>query len=149
MYATFKLDGCHVLEIGGEVFAPRLDSKSVGIQLVHTPHDGVRQGPMPSQYPQDAPRPDLTEEQKATAVFYGPYPCEVCGCQIVRVSAADGGHPFDQPDGPIYPNTHWVKHVHREAPFPRPEIKFSVSLPPSHARAIASAILSAATEARS
>jgi hypothetical protein len=46
-------------------------------------------------------------------VFYGPHLCQKCGRMIVRASFEDGGESFDQPDGPIYPNTVWVQHVCR------------------------------------
>jgi hypothetical protein len=43
-------------------------------------------------------------------IFYGPHPCSSCGKLIVRASLAQGGEAFDQPDGPIYPNTPWQRH---------------------------------------
>jgi hypothetical protein len=44
-------------------------------------------------------------------VYYGPHPCENCGAMIVRMGREFGGNAFNQPDGPIYPNTEWHIHV--------------------------------------
>lgn len=44
-------------------------------------------------------------------VYYGPHACENCGAAIVRMAMAFGGNAFDQPYGPIYPNTEWHIHV--------------------------------------
>jgi len=43
-------------------------------------------------------------------VFYGPHECHRCGKTIVKASYTQGGEEFDQPDGPIYPNTEWTRH---------------------------------------
>jgi hypothetical protein len=43
-------------------------------------------------------------------VFYGPYPCPACTRLIVKASREQGGEEFDQPEGPIYPNTAWARH---------------------------------------
>ena len=57
-------------------------------------------------------------------VFYGPYACENCypdapaipvpSVLIVKAAREQGGAEFDYPEGPIYPNTVWVPHVHRK-----------------------------------
>lgn len=44
-------------------------------------------------------------------VYYGPHPCENCGAMIVRMGREFGGNAFNQPNGPIYPNTEWHIHV--------------------------------------
>jgi hypothetical protein len=44
-------------------------------------------------------------------VYYGPHSCENCGATIVKMGHEFGGNAFDQPDGPIYPNTEWHVHV--------------------------------------
>lgn len=44
-------------------------------------------------------------------VYYGPHACENCGAMIVRMGREFGGNAFNQPDGPIYPNTEWHIHV--------------------------------------
>jgi hypothetical protein len=44
-------------------------------------------------------------------VYYGPFACQGCGATIVRMGQEHGGNAFDQPDGPIYPNTEWHVHV--------------------------------------
>ena len=43
-------------------------------------------------------------------VFYGPHECGDCGKLIVKASYTQGGEAFDQPEGPIYPNTEWHRH---------------------------------------
>lgn len=66
-------------------------------------------------------RPEVTTEGRITdalralesAVFYGPHPCRLCGDTIVKASRAQGGAEYDEPDGPIYPNTQWVPHTCR------------------------------------
>jgi hypothetical protein len=47
-------------------------------------------------------------------VWYGPHPCGVCGATIAKKSEEHGGDEVDYPEGPIYPNTEWKPHVHRE-----------------------------------
>jgi hypothetical protein len=42
--------------------------------------------------------------------FYGPHACSDCKKLIVKASREEGGAAFDQPDGPIYPNTEWQRH---------------------------------------
>lgn len=59
----------------------------------------------------------------STLIYYGPHACGDCypdkkgepgsAVTIVKVSREQGGAEFDYPDGPIYPNTVWVPHVHR------------------------------------
>lgn len=44
-------------------------------------------------------------------VYYGPHSCENCGAMIVKMGREFGGNAFDQPSGPIYPNTEWHVHV--------------------------------------
>ncbi len=43
--------------------------------------------------------------------YYGPYSCENCGIQIVRMGSEWGGTAFTNPTGPIYPNSEWAPHV--------------------------------------
>lgn len=43
-------------------------------------------------------------------VFYGPHSCALCGATICKASRHHGSEEFDYPDGPIYPNTVWVRH---------------------------------------
>lgn len=43
--------------------------------------------------------------------YYGPHPCPNCGAQVVKMAEEFGGNAFNQPDGPIYPNTEWFPHV--------------------------------------
>jgi|ERR1035437_731309 hypothetical protein len=43
-------------------------------------------------------------------VFYGPYRCQICQTLICKDSARDGGHEYNYPDVPIYPNTLWNRH---------------------------------------
>jgi hypothetical protein len=45
-----------------------------------------------------------------TRTFYGPHECERCSIVIVKASREEGGEEFEQPDGPIYPNTPWQRH---------------------------------------
>lgn len=47
---------------------------------------------------------------KDNRTFYGPHPCINCGAQIVKASQTEGGEEFENPIGPIYPNTEWVRH---------------------------------------
>ncbi len=42
--------------------------------------------------------------------FYGPHPCQRCQKTIAKASYEQGGESFDYPEGPIYPNTVWVRH---------------------------------------
>lgn len=60
-------------------------------------------------------------ERETGLIYYGPHACGEC-CKdaavptavlIARVSQEQGGAEFDYPEGPIYPNTAWVPHVHR------------------------------------
>jgi hypothetical protein len=44
-------------------------------------------------------------------VYYGPHTCDNCGQNIVKMGREFGGNAFNQPDGPIYPNTTWRPHV--------------------------------------
>lgn len=44
-------------------------------------------------------------------VYYGPHECQNCGATVVKMGAEFGGNTFDQPQGPIYPNTEWHVHV--------------------------------------
>lgn len=85
MHTTFKLDGCHILEIGSDVPRDSYNPNSVGLQLTKRP----------------LPMPDPTCPADGTAFVVAPE-----------------------------------------------EAIFAVSLTPSHARAIASALLSAATESK-
>ncbi len=43
-------------------------------------------------------------------IFYGPYHCPDCAVMICKASRSQGGEEFDYPEGPIYPNTPWVRH---------------------------------------
>ena len=43
-------------------------------------------------------------------VFYGPHNCKDCGDLICKASRTQGGESFNYPEGPIYPNTTWVRH---------------------------------------
>lgn len=44
-------------------------------------------------------------------VYYGPHACPNCGAMIVKMGHEFGGNAFNQPEGPIYPNTEWHIHV--------------------------------------
>jgi hypothetical protein len=44
-------------------------------------------------------------------VYYGPHTCENCGELIVKMGTEWGGTAFNNPVGPIYPNTEWYPHV--------------------------------------
>lgn len=61
-------------------------------------------------------------------IYYGPHSCENCGAMIVKMGREFGGTAFDQPEGPIYPNTEW--HVHICDPDKSKTISPSVSLEP-------------------
>lgn len=49
---------------------------------------------------------------KDKRVFYGPYDCPHCRALICKAAREDGGAEYDYPEGPIYPNTLWVRHAH-------------------------------------
>lgn len=49
--------------------------------------------------------------RNSKVVYYGPHACENCGAMIVKMGHEFGGNSFNQPDGPIYPNTEWYPHV--------------------------------------
>lgn len=44
-------------------------------------------------------------------IYYGPHACDNCSATIVKMGLEFGGNMFDQPSGPIYPNTEWHVHV--------------------------------------
>lgn len=44
-------------------------------------------------------------------IYYGPHECANCGQMIVKMGQEFGGNAFNQPEGPIYPNTEWHVHV--------------------------------------
>lgn len=44
-------------------------------------------------------------------IYYGPHACDNCGDVIVRAGREFGGNAFNQPEGPIYPNTEWHVHI--------------------------------------
>lgn len=45
-------------------------------------------------------------------VFYGPHACaRGCGVTICKAAKDEGGKEYDYPEGIIYPNTRWKKHV--------------------------------------
>lgn len=151
--ATFELDPCHTLVIGGNDL-PQVAGgrKTVDIAIRYKPlHPGpvfaCSSGDDPYERMPKAPPMSADAARDPGITFYGPYPCEHCGRFIVKASREHGGAEFDSPDGPVYPNTKWVPHLHRE-PDLREQQKLGYSLQPSEARAIASMILSAATEAR-
>jgi len=155
MNATFQLDGCHTLHIADRHPELPPGTKAVGLTVTHEPLVNIWSGTASSSKPIfPAPEPTLSEAQSREPhrVFYGPHPCQVCGNLIVKegVRGKDGGAEFDVPDGPIYPNTAWRPHVHREydEKLRRTQTVISFALQASAARAIASMILSAATEAR-
>lgn len=59
----------------------------------------------------------MAEETKI--VFYGPHDCaRGCGKTIVKAAIEQGGEEFDQPEGPIYPNTVWGRHTCEKAEQP-------------------------------
>lgn len=158
---SFDLDSTHQLIIAGDG-PPRpseVRESAVCLEIRHVPRDGIRVGNSNTDYYGSMPKAPVVSLQVAQNLdlpFYGPYPCERCGCLIVKASMhpeADqspvgAGAEFDHPAGPIYPNTVWVPHVHREPPPPRQSTLAAFALEPSFARAIASALLSSATEAR-
>jgi hypothetical protein len=149
MQATFKLDPYVTLEIGGEVRVPMAISDRdavINLSLSRL----VPRGLLCSSAGWPAEPCTMTEAQAKASPrpFYGPFPCEYCGVQIVRAEHAEGGQAFDVPSWPIYPNSTWEPHQHRNIPDPTPETIYACALRPSHARAVASAILSAATEAK-
>jgi hypothetical protein len=51
-----------------------------------------------------------TDSKTDPRIFYGPHACSDCKKLIVKASREEGGAAFDQPDGPIYPNTEWQRH---------------------------------------
>lgn len=61
--------------------------------------------------------------RNSKVIYYGPHACDNCGAEIVKMGIEFGGNMFDQPSGPIYPNTEWHVHVcdpKRVAMKPRP-----------------------------
>jgi hypothetical protein len=160
MDASFKLDGCHTLEVRCDV--PRLahDPASVSLQVVYHPLPFPTMGSSSSTEENMTPPlgsvPVIGNQyadyagQSDDIVYYGPHACGVCGVMIVKAAREQGGAEYDAPSGPIYPNTRWRPHVHRRDAFSGETHKalFSVNLTPSAARAIGYAISSAATEAR-
>lgn len=130
MNATFSLDGCHRLEIGED--APRVcgDARSVHIQLNHTMlrplsagerHDAIPAGTI--VHINGVPF-ELT--MNASAISHDKnWELAGMGSTVPRLN---GGFPFVCGNGE--------------------QVVFAAGLRPSHARAIASAMLSAATEAR-
>lgn len=155
MKARFEIDPNHAFVVG-QNDTPRIapDSPMVDFSVRRTPPVpfallNVQSGPV--TYPPE-PRSLSTSEEITKAVFYGPHECVHCGCLIVKqgnLPPGQNGAEYDYPEGPIYPNTTWVSHVHREpaASYYAEREVFGFSLKPSAARAVASMILSAATEA--
>jgi hypothetical protein len=156
MKATFKLDGCHTLIIGADFPKASHDPNTVDLGIQYEP---IWPGPLsgsirPTVYPKPVPALTEHDSRDPERVFYGPHPCVHCGWMIVKEGNLEPGDhrgaEFDYPDGPIYPNTRWVPHVHRDVDRRQlePRLTYGFSLKPSAARAVASMILSAATEAR-
>lgn len=169
MLATFKLDGCHVLEIGGDLPRAMNDPASVSLQITRTqlPMLMGQTAPTPTLSEADLRVRQLDELQKLRrngfdptdpdVVWYGPHYCESCGFLIVKSSHESGGHAFDVPSDMVngnpaivYPNTRWLPHIHYYGVQydTTPRAIWAQNLKPSEARAIASMLLSAATEAK-
>jgi hypothetical protein len=152
MKATFKLDGCHTLIIGADFPKASHDPQTIDLGIEYEPlmpTPPFASSP-PTTYPPSAAPISEAQSREPARVFYGPHPCAACGHMIVKQGNVDAGAEFDYPNGPIYPNTVWTPHLHRD-PDPRdfqPRLTYGFSLRPSAARAVASMILSAATEAR-
>lgn len=43
-------------------------------------------------------------------IFYGPHKCHYCEKTICKASVEQGGVEYEYPEGPIYPNTKWIRH---------------------------------------
>lgn len=64
-------------------------------------------------------------------IYYGPHSCENCGEMVVKMGYEFGGNTFNQPDGPIYPNTEWYPHVCNPEKSKRPSSQSTISVYPS------------------
>lgn len=148
MRSTFEFDNRLTLYVSTN--APRIihDPQSIELVLERADMPKMRQCSSAGYEQEKVTPPELRDQRLDQATFYGPHDCDRCGCLIVRTSQEDGGHRYDYPEGPIYPNTRWVPHVHRDPGPDKVQTIASIGLTPSHARAVASAILSAATEAK-
>lgn len=145
MHATFRLDPHHVLHVGYKSESP-VTGRAVPIKVVTVPPDGPPYNAHFSIH--DGPTPEVRSfNGDPTVVFYGPHPCEECGVTIVKASREQGGQAYDIPFL-NYPNARWFEHVHETGYIPSSQTILNVALKPSHARAVASAILAAATEAK-
>lgn len=163
MKASFEVDGVHVLDVEGNV--PRHAGSIASVQV------SLRKRPLPfsvvgscdstghaslENVVAECPTPDLPQNIPAVdsvlldprIVWYGPHACGICGQLIIKAARAQGGAEYNAPSGPVYPNTRYERHVHQQGYYPGEAPLFSAQLKPSQARALASAILSAATEAK-
>lgn len=62
-------------------------------------------------------------------VYYGPHDCQNCGVAVVKMGMEFGGNTFNNPNGPIYPNTEWHPHVcdqNRVKRRPQPAVNLTV-----------------------
>jgi hypothetical protein len=170
MHATFTLNSGQTLDINGDTPRPAHDPGSISLTVTDTPvvsgvpvDTGQSRSMPPDPDPLVAKLALLAKMQRdgfdpasPDLLYYGPHPCADCGDIIVKTSHDDGGLAFDAPPdllghpAIVYPNTRWLPHIHGKGTKhdPSPRVIWSANLRPSHARAVASALLSAATEAR-
>lgn len=63
--------------------------------------------------------------RSSKVIYYGPHACDNCGSMVVKMGREFGGNTFDNPSGPIYPNTEWYPHVCDPKKSKRPVINYS------------------------